>query len=149
MKKPGKIHGFALFACILISFLTEPTRGNAQIIEMKIELPSLFSLQCLPEHGKEPAIKESPGNRDTPQHWLEITGDENMGIIVRINQEKDTVREYYINTGVFHADDAIPFKNKRASFILNTADGSTQNRSFFKAWIGLCDDMIQLTVDYL
>jgi hypothetical protein len=150
MKHPDKIRRFLPFVCVLIRLLTGIMGLNAQTMEMEIELPSLFSLQPLPELNREPAKEEEAGKKDMPAHWLEITGDENIGIMVYIRQRNDTVRACYINTGQFHTGDAIPFKNNRAFFILNRTAGTVKNRPFFKAWIGFCaDDVTRLTIDYL
>lgn len=150
MNKTGEVYGIVLFACILTGFLTGPTRGNAQIIEMEIELPAVFTLTCLPGNPKETAEHESNEKPEVSLHWLEIAGDENAGIIVQINNQDQPVRAYYINTGTFHAGDTIPFENNRASFILNRTDENVMNSPFFKAWIGLCDDTLnEVTIDYL
>ncbi|MDD4226813.1 MAG: hypothetical protein PHU98_10550 [Mariniphaga sp.] len=123
--------------CVLIITNAELT---AQTLEMEIKIPAVFNLQFIRELQTDLPAIQTPDSVLKPLNWLEITGNENVEIVVCFNHMNDTARAFYINSGNFDLTQAVPFVHNTASFVLNGDSRYSGRSTFYKAWIGILDD---------
>jgi len=133
------VNKYIVYPGVMIILLLSYAELTAQTLEMKIKIPAMFNLQWLPENHSLRSVNNDTGHPGAAMHWLEITGDENVEIMVRVNQDNDSLRACYINSGVFDANDAVPFPGSRAAFVLNSTAPNLNSPACFRAWIGICD----------
>lgn len=150
------LHSCSFFILLFLAMATPGGMINAQdavrisqTLEMEFKFPSVFDLQLLPEKATIKPPEENSGPDEDSLHWFEITGDENVEMIVHVHPANDSVRAYYINSGIFDSGQAVPFPGSQAAFVLNPAPRNSASPEFFKAWIGIrANEKCRLTFEY-
>ena len=143
MKTERAILQKRLCIALLVMVLAKlPGPLQAQFMEVDIELSARFEMRMIcPE-------ELLAGHADLPERattlmdgtlltetllWLEVSSAENLELLMDTGGEHPV---YYINTGVFDPQQAVPFTESTA-FRLSKSSRPDATTRLFKAWIGI------------
>ncbi len=127
---------------MLMLFANLPVPLRAQFVGIDIELPARIEMRMISPEAPLTGYADISEMPNTPRDgtllteallWLEISSIENMELLMDTGDEHPL---YYINTGVFDPEQAVPF-NESTAFRFSRSGRPDATTRMFRVWIGI------------